>query len=259
MKNKKIFNLVLFSTFSAIIIMIGLAPELGYITFIPGIASITIVHIPVLIGIMMLPLSYSIGLGFMFGLSSFITSYIYAGKLGLFDLAFQNILIAFIPRLIFATAAYFIFSGLKAISRKIKHGYVYLFIITSLGAIIFMGFVAEGIILLTTWPKTAVYFGCFAILIMMLVLYFFYSIKSDKKSIAYVPSTFIIATLIHSALVLTFVAVIKPLAFQTDENLFAVILTVLSTNSLVETLVGVLIGTPIVMALYNVVNKEELV
>ena len=51
MKEKKVFEMILFSSFAAIIILLALVPYIGYITFIPGFASLTIIHIPVIIGL----------------------------------------------------------------------------------------------------------------------------------------------------------------------------------------------------------------
>ena len=53
--------MVMFATFASIILLMALVPNLGYLTFIPGI-SITIIHIPVLIGIMLLSFWYALGL-----------------------------------------------------------------------------------------------------------------------------------------------------------------------------------------------------
>ena len=83
---KKTFNLVLFSTFASIILLLSLIPNIGYITIIPGLSAVTIIHIPVLIGIIFLPFYYSLGLGLTFGISSFIAAFLYSKEpFGLFQ------------------------------------------------------------------------------------------------------------------------------------------------------------------------------
>lgn len=70
-KHKKIRNLVLFSILVAVIIVMAFTP-VGYIR-IPGLGlEITLLVIPVVIGAINLGPLYGMGLGFAFGLSSFI-------------------------------------------------------------------------------------------------------------------------------------------------------------------------------------------
>ncbi len=256
MRNKKILNLTLFSTFSAIILLIGLIPEIGYITFIPGIASITIVHIPVLIGITLLPLSYAAGLGLMFGLTSFIASFIYAKST--FDYAFQNPLISILPRILFAVIAFLVINGLKKLLKNIKHSEIYAFTIVSFVSIVFMFFVAEGLLKLTNWERIYVYLGVLIITVVLLFLYYLFLRTPTHRKLAYIPTSFIVSSLIHSLLVLTLIALFKPTAYGDNPDLFGLILAIFSSNSLVEALAAILIGTPIVVALHNVIEIEEL-
>lgn len=104
-KRKEMFDFVLTSIFAAIIMLLSLIPNLGYITFFPGV-SITIVHIPVIIGVFILSWKNSLVLGFFFGLSSLIASYLYGAAA--FDLAFRNPLVSILPRMLFAVSAFYI-------------------------------------------------------------------------------------------------------------------------------------------------------
>ena len=106
--------MVLFSTFSAIILILTLVPNIGYIRV--GVASITIVHIPVLIGIMFLGVGYSLSLGLVFGLSSLIAAFMYASSPA--DLAFQNPIISVLPRIVFALVAFYIIRLLFLIRKR---------------------------------------------------------------------------------------------------------------------------------------------
>ena len=116
MKDKRIFEMVLFSSFTAIILIMALVPFLGYITFIPGFASLTIIHIPVIIGMMVLSFKYAMGLFTVFGLSSLMIAWIRPG--GPVDYAFQNPLISVVPRILAGVLAYLVFFGIKEINHR---------------------------------------------------------------------------------------------------------------------------------------------
>ncbi len=254
MNKKKIFNLTLFSVFSSIILMLTLIPNIGYITFIPGIASLQIIHIVVLIGVMFLPLSYSIGLGFTFGLSSFIASFLYAKEL--FDFAFQNPLVSVVPRVLFSIVAYYLYHGLKRLFKNLKNSQIYSFILISVVTILFLYFVSNGLNKVTGWNITYIYIFSLVLLVTLLILYYYFLNKEEYKTLSYIPSVFIISTIIHSVLVLSMVAVVDIAAYE-GADVLGIILVVLSTNSLFEALIAVLIGSPIVVALYNLREKGE--
>lgn len=252
MNRKRILNMSLFAIFASFIVILGLVPNLGYITFIPGVASLTIVHIPVLIGIMLLPLGYAIGLGFIFGLTSLYASYVYAQTL--FDYAFQNPIIAILPRVLFAVAAYFIFYGFKLLFNKLKNGPLVSFIVIVVISILFAYFTSLGLHQVTGWNLLVINLVAITLVSGLLVLYYFFLKKERYKNLAYVPAVFITATLIHSILVLSMIALMKPAAYE-GANILGVILAVMSTNALFEALAAVLIGSPIVLALFNVEER----
>jgi len=85
MKKNSIQELTLASVFAAIILVMIFVPQLGFITLTPFV-SVTIVHIPVLIGVFLLPKRYGILLGLLFGIGSWIRSFTPMGPL---DTAFQ--------------------------------------------------------------------------------------------------------------------------------------------------------------------------
>ena len=60
----------------------------------------------------------------------------------------------------------------------------------------------------------------------------------------------ILSTLVHSFLVLSMIAVVRPDAFG-DGNIFYTILTIIAFNSVIEALTAVVIGSPLVFALNN--------
>ena len=249
---KKTFDLVLFSTFASIILFLALIPNIGYITIIPGIASVTIIHIPVLIGIMFLPFYYSLGLGVVFGLSSFIASFIYAQSL--FDYAFQNPIISFFPRIIFALVAFFIVKGLMKL-KEVKNGLIINFMIVFLSTSIFIAFGCYSLIKITNWSSFVIYILGFTLIVALSFLFFKYINKKDSK-IAYVPTAFIVATFIHTILVLIFVALIRVEAYE-GANVLEMILIVLGTNGIIEALIALLIGTPIVVSLHHLMEERR--
>lgn len=255
MNKKKIYNMTLFAVFASIIMLLGLVPNIGYITFIPGIASLTIIHIPVLIGIMFLPLGYALGLGFTFGLTSLIAAYVY-GKTA-FDFAFQNPIIAIVPRVLFSLAAYYIFHGFKVLFSKIKNGKTYSFIVVTVVTALFLYFTSVGLTKVTGWDIRFIYIGAFILLIGLMILYYYFLSQDKYQNLTYIPSVFITASLVHSMIVLTLVALMKPLAYGEGTDILGVILTVMSTNALFEALIAVLIGSPIVVALFSFRESEE--
>src|SRR5690554_1918063 len=101
MERNDVFELVLTSVFVALIFLMGLIPQLGYITLAPFV-SVTLVHIPVLINIFIVKPKYSWLIALSFGLSSLIASYMYATNP--VDLAFRNPLISVVPRVLFGFA-----------------------------------------------------------------------------------------------------------------------------------------------------------
>lgn len=128
MINKKTYNMVLTSIFGAIIFILGIIPNVGYIRILPGVA-VTIIHIPVIIAIFVLPLSYVTGLGFIFGLSSLIVAATQAQTP--FDQSFVYPWISILPRMLFAISGVYIFELFNKIKKfnKAKH---IIFIIVSI-------------------------------------------------------------------------------------------------------------------------------
>lgn len=253
MKNKeKIINMVKFSTLASITFLLGLIPQMGYLTFIPFV-SITTVHIPVLIGAVVLPFYYVLGLGFAFGLSSFIASYIY-GKSPV-DLAFQNPIISIPTRILFAAAAFLVILIFKKSLKKLKHKTLINNIIILVMLVGFLFLVSSAIIKLTNWKTLYVYLVASGTLIILSIIYLLFIKKEEYKKFSYIPTAFIISTFIHSLIVLGTIALLKPDAFGENANIFGLILTSLSFNGVIEALFSALIGTPIVVALYQLEER----
>lgn len=103
LRNKQIGDLVFASIISLIIIIMTFVPSLGYIPI--GPVAITIIHIPVLIGAIILGRKYGMLFGLIFGLGSMIRSFmeytLYA--------PFTNPLVSVLPRIVFGFVIYDIF------------------------------------------------------------------------------------------------------------------------------------------------------
>lgn len=257
MNKNKTYDMVLASVFIAIIFIMSLVPGLGFLTIMPGV-SLVLIHIPVLIGVMILKPRYAFTLGVVFGLGSLIAAYLQGTQIT--DLAFRNPLISVLPRALFGIAAFYIFQGFNKLSK------------TKFGKEIIFGIVA----LITTF---AVYYGAlaltrtfaqenfetvssivvpFALLLSVLLLTLYYKlIKEQKEETLSVPATFITATILHTILVVgalvLFSSEIRE-AFGTD--ILGLIYANVSGNGLIEALLAVAIGTPIYLAL-NKVKRQQ--
>ena len=122
--NKKFFStkeLVEIALFCSIIIVLGMTP-LGYIPT-PAFNIVTI-HIPVIIGSIILGWKRGIILGFCFGLTSLINAHLRTNLMSMFFSPFisGNILslfICFVPRILVGIVPYFIFNIFKNFKKNI--------------------------------------------------------------------------------------------------------------------------------------------
>lgn len=128
MQNKKeIKGMVLTALFSAIIIIMAFTP-LGYIPL--GVINATIIQIPVIIGSLFCGPKQGAFLGFLFGFTSFLKNTILPATLSAF--VFSPVLaggmfgirgmlcstfICFVPRILVGVLPYYIYKGLKRVSK----------------------------------------------------------------------------------------------------------------------------------------------
>lgn len=114
--SKKTQEMVLTAIFSAIIIAMANIPYLGYLNL--GVINATLIHIPVIIGAILIGPKAGAFLGFVFGatsliratfqpnLTSFAFSPFYAGgNMG-------SLVICFVPRILIGIVSYYVFYGL---------------------------------------------------------------------------------------------------------------------------------------------------
>ena len=126
MKNIKTNDLVKLSFFVAIIVLLAVTPFLGYIPL--GFTRATIIHIPVIIGSIILGPFYGAFLGFVFGLTSLInntfnptvTSFVFTPfySLGTYSGNFWSLVICFVPRILVGVVPHYVYKGIKKIKNN---------------------------------------------------------------------------------------------------------------------------------------------
>lgn len=126
MKKTKTVSLVLAAAFAAIIIMMAFLPFIGYIPL--GVINVTIIHIPVIIGSIVLGPKYGAALGFVFGMTSLIhntisplaTSFVFTPfySVGGVGGNFWSLVICFVPRILVGILPYFVYIGIMKLSKK---------------------------------------------------------------------------------------------------------------------------------------------
>jgi len=249
MKKNDVFYVSLTGIFSAIIVLMTVVPQLGFI-FLTPLVSITLLHIPVLIGVFMMPRKYGLILGLVFGMASFIRSFTPSGPL---DFAFQNPLVSVLPRVLFALAAGYIFDFLKWINGKGKYGDVITFLIVTAVTIFGLYYGANAISMMTGWSMSWLAPVALVLGVAFLSLYFAFITSKDKTNV-FLPSSLILSTVVHTILVLTALSIFSTElvdSFFPDRNVVATIFTVAATNGLAEAVAAAVIGTPILIALQN--------
>lgn len=123
---KKVRGMIQVALFSAIIIIMAFTPFIGYIPL--GFTRATIIHIPVIIGALLLGPKKGAVLGFVFGLTSFInntmnptaTSFVFTPfySMGEVSGGIGSVIICFIPRILVGVVPYYVYKLAKRIRTK---------------------------------------------------------------------------------------------------------------------------------------------
>lgn len=123
MNNKKTYGLVITALFAAIIILMAFVPYLGYLNLV--LIKATIIHVPVIIGSIILGPKKGALLGFIFGLTSLINNTFNPSLLSFAFSPFYNggnalsLVICFIPRILVGVVPYFVFEGMNRLLKKL--------------------------------------------------------------------------------------------------------------------------------------------
>lgn len=125
---KKVIDMSLAGIFTAIIIAMSVVPFLGYIPL--GFMNATIIHVPVIIGALLLGPKYGAWLGFVFGMTSLIkatltptvTSFVFSPfiTIGGYSGNMWSVFIAIVPRVLIGIAAYYVYELIIKVAHKVK-------------------------------------------------------------------------------------------------------------------------------------------
>jgi uncharacterized membrane protein len=111
--NSKVRKIVIAGVMGAISIFLG-ATRLGFIPYFSG-ASLTIMHVPVIIGAVLEGPVVGLAIGFIFGIFSLLQAAI--APTGPADVWFVNPLVSVLPRLAIGPVAWVVYRALKGISE----------------------------------------------------------------------------------------------------------------------------------------------
>lgn len=128
MSSKKTYEMVLAALFTAIIIIMAFVPYLGYINLV--VIKATLIHVPVIIGSIMLGPKKGAFLGFVFGCTSLINntfnpsllSFAFSPFYSVGEIGgnFFSIIICFVPRILVGVVPYFVYVGVRKLLREKK-------------------------------------------------------------------------------------------------------------------------------------------
>lgn len=121
MKKTNVLSMVQLALFSALILLLAFTPFVGYIPL--GFTRATIIHVPVIIGSIMLGPVRGGFLGFLFGLTSLInntinptaTSFVFTPVYTLGNVSgnLLSLVICFVPRILVGIVPHYVYRGLK--------------------------------------------------------------------------------------------------------------------------------------------------
>lgn len=124
--SKKTYQMVLTALFSAIIIIMAFVPFLGYINLV--VIKATLIHVPVIIGSIILGPKRGAFLGLVFGCTSLINntmnpsllSFAFSPFYSIGEIGgnFFSLVICFVPRILVGVVPYFVYQGLSRMFRE---------------------------------------------------------------------------------------------------------------------------------------------
>lgn len=125
---KKTLELAQLALFTALILLLAFIPGIGYIPL--GVTRATIIHVPVIIGSIVLGPKMGAVLGGVFGLTSLInntiaptaTSFVFSPFYEVAGVGgnFWSLVICLVPRILVGVVPYFVFKGMIKLLNKLK-------------------------------------------------------------------------------------------------------------------------------------------
>lgn len=216
MTNTRTQELTLTAVLTAVVLMLGLIPNVGYISVTPMV-GFTIIHIPVLIGAYFGSRKVGGFLGLVFGLTSLFVAW--TRPTGALDPIFTNPLVSVLPRFLIGFFAYDVLHFLKnRIGKKVVADAAFFTVMTLLHSVLVI---------------TLLYIAG--------VNYLYFDVYGIAEAI----------TRETTLGVIDFVA-----QYFGGASFLGFILTILAVNSVLEIVVCTLIGVPVVDRLKKSLGKE---
>lgn len=150
MKKTRTLKLTLLGMFSAIVILLTIVPWLGYIS--TPVVSITTIHIPVIIGAILLGVKGGAALGAVWGISCLIKAWI-APPSPLEQVIFVNPIVSVLPRIIVGIVAALIFSLILKLFKNKSAGEIVGSGVAAVGASITNSVLVVGAMALLYFPQ----------------------------------------------------------------------------------------------------------
>lgn len=247
MKREKIYEglwlllFVVIMTLMASTVIIDNIPNISFIKLPYVDLRITTLHIPILIAVVLKDRRFGLYLGLLFGIFSMISGFYPTGnetEVAIQEL-FKNPLISVLPRILFGAFAYYLWTYFKKLFQKDWLGYTLLAVtLSGVGYLIYRFAMYELEIPIA---------GSIAITVLIVALlgYLYFKVESVTASMFL---TGLIATLLHSVMVLTMLALIYSkfiLEITGSESIINWASGVIFTNALIEAVIAAII-TPII-------------
>ena len=120
MNNKKTLSMVMTGLFMAIIAVMTFIPNVGYINLI--VIKATLLHVPVIVGSIVLGPKKGAVLGATFGITSLIKNTLFSPFYQVGDIGGNgwSVVIALVPRILVGVIPYFVFTGIEKLLKNIK-------------------------------------------------------------------------------------------------------------------------------------------
>lgn len=129
-QSQKTMKMVMAGVLTAVILVMAFVPGLGYIPL--GVINATIIHVPVIIGAILLGPKYGAYFGLVFGLTSLfknttspnLTSFVFSPfySVGEFSGNFCSLIICLVPRILIGVVAYYVFTLMMGTLKKLVAG-----------------------------------------------------------------------------------------------------------------------------------------
>jgi uncharacterized membrane protein len=232
-------QIVVAGALSAITILLGVT-KLGFIPFFLG-TSITIMHVPVIVGAILEGPWVGTAIGLLFGIFSLVWAYI--GPNGPGDIYFQNVFISVLPRLFIGLMAYLAYQLVKK-QTGIRSAWLLWF---ALGLSVIAPLLAYGTTLLNDNANMRVLVLISSIMLGVLVLGGLYTIHRWSGELAALSTSAVIGTLTNTVLVLGMFGLMGQLGWVPSIP-WKGLLVLGITNGIPEIIAAVLITVAVVAA-----------